>query len=63
MKTQPFIFTILLLLTGCEMPKGGDYKSPSSEEFAKDHPGAFDTIICENGDTVLVCNMAIDSIM
>ena len=27
------------------------------------HPECFDTVICENGDSLLIVNMAIDSIM
>ena len=63
MKMLPLIIAVLLIFTGCESSTNGDYRSPSPKEFAKDHPGAFDTIIGEDGDTVLICNMPIDSIV
>lgn len=34
-----------------------------NEGYDPKHPECFDTVICENGDSLLIINMAIDSII
>ncbi len=63
MRKAIFILVFPLLLTACIKSGKQPQSTRWNDGYDPKHPECFDTIICENGDSLLIINMAIDTIM
>jgi len=57
------IFFLLVLFTACSNSGKQSQSAKWNDGYNPKHPECFDTVICENGDSLLIINMAIDSIL
>lgn len=62
--SKTFYFICLTaLFTACNYSGERTQSSKWNDGYDPKHPECFDTVICENGDSLLIMNIAIDSIL
>lgn len=62
MRKSLYILTLLIvsfMIICCN----GNVKHKWNDGYDPKYPECFDTVICENGDSLLIINMAIDTIL
>ncbi len=63
MRKAIFILALPLLFAACIDTGKQPQSAKWNDGYDPKHPECFDTVICENGDSLLIINMAIDSIL
>ena len=57
------MFLVSIIVTACNNSDNQSHFAKWNDGYDSKQPECFDTVICENGDSLLIINMAIDSIM
>ena len=63
MRKAIYILAFPILLSACTENCKHPQSTKWNEGYDPKHPECFDTVICEDGDSLLIINMAIDSIL
>lgn len=62
MKHLIFISLLAMTLLSCSNNAGSEENIPWNDGYDPAHPEYFDTVVCENGDSLLIINCVIDTI-
>lgn len=63
MRKAFYLIFLAALFTACNYSCEQTQSSKWDDGYDPKHPECFDTVICENGDSLLIMNIAIDSIL